>query len=67
MDSDYGQVCLLFDELLGQEQAVIKSLTGRLKDVRGLAGATILGDGRVGLILDINGIVEVVRGLKTNI
>lgn len=48
--------CVLVDELLGQEEIVIKSLGGRLKNTKGIAGAAIMGDGAVGLILDISGI-----------
>jgi two-component system chemotaxis sensor kinase CheA len=44
------------DELLGQQQVVIKNLEANFQKVPGVAGATILGDGRVALILDINGI-----------
>jgi chemotaxis protein histidine kinase CheA len=55
--------CLLVDEVLGKQEVVIKSLGERLKYVRALAGGTILGDGRVGLILDINGLFEVGEGL----
>ncbi|MEI8344516.1 MAG: chemotaxis protein CheA, partial [Candidatus Omnitrophota bacterium] len=62
MESDFGCVCLLVDEVIGQQQVVIKNLGERLKDVKGQAGGTILGDGRVGLILDINGIVRLARG-----
>jgi len=47
---------LMVDELLGKEEVVIKNL-GCLTDVRGVAGGTILGDGRVGLILDLAGII----------
>lgn len=50
---------LLLDELLGQEEIVIKSLGEFLKNIKGLAGAAILGDGRVGLILDIAGLFEI--------
>ncbi len=49
---------LLLDELLGQEEIVIKSLGEALKRTRGLAGGAILGDGRVGLILDIAGLFD---------
>ena len=49
---------LLLDELLGQEEIVIKSLGEALKRTKGLAGGAILGDGRVGLILDIGGLFE---------
>jgi two-component system chemotaxis sensor kinase CheA len=54
--------CLLIDELLGQEEIVIKSLGEKLKDVKGLAGGAIMGDGRVGLILDIAGIFDIASG-----
>lgn len=47
---------LAVDELLGQQQVVIKNLEANFQKVPGIAGATILGDGRVALILDINGI-----------
>jgi two-component system chemotaxis sensor kinase CheA len=53
---------LLVDELLGQQQVVIKSLGQALGQVPGIAGGAILGDGRVGLILDAGGIVELARG-----
>jgi len=51
----HGQrrVALLVDELLGKEEIVVKSFTGFMGTLEGLAGATILGDGRVVLILDI--------------
>jgi len=50
--------CLLVDEVLGKQEVVIKSLGERLKYIRALAGGTILGDGRVGLILDVGGLFE---------
>jgi len=43
---------LLVDEVLGQQQVVVKMLTGGLGRAGGICGATIMGDGRVGLILD---------------
>ncbi|MDX8396465.1 MAG: chemotaxis protein CheA [Mariprofundaceae bacterium] len=51
-------VGLLVDELLGQQQVVIKSLESNYERVRGISGATILGDGTVSLILDIAGLIE---------
>lgn len=55
----HGQRCaLMVDELLGQQQVVIKSLGSTFANVPGVAGGAILGDGRVGLILDPTGIVE---------
>jgi two-component system chemotaxis sensor kinase CheA len=50
--------CLLVDEFLGKQEVVIKSLGESLKHVPGIAGAAILGDGRVGLVLDIEGIFD---------
>jgi two-component system chemotaxis sensor kinase CheA len=48
--------CLLVDEVLGKQEVVIKSLGETLKNVPGIAGGAILGDGRVGLILDIEAV-----------
>jgi two-component system chemotaxis sensor kinase CheA len=56
------KMCLLLDELLGKEEVVIKSLGGGLRNIKGIAGGAILGDGRVGLILDMSGIHDVARG-----
>ncbi len=55
---DGGMVALFADELLGQQETVIKGLSGWLKKSRGVSGCTILGDGEVGLILDIGAIVK---------
>jgi two-component system, chemotaxis family, sensor kinase CheA len=52
---------LVVDELLGQHQVVIKSLESNYRKVHGVSGATIMGDGRVALILDVG---ELVRGRK---
>jgi len=52
------KVGLLVDELLGQQQVVIKSLESNYRRVQGLSGATILGDGGVALIIDITGVVK---------
>ncbi len=54
---DQGRrLALKVDELLGQQQVVIKNLETNFRKVPGVAGATILGDGRVALILDIYGL-----------
>jgi two-component system chemotaxis sensor kinase CheA len=52
---------LMVDDLLGQQQVVIKSLEHNFQKIEGIAGATILGDGRVALILDVPGLVALVR------
>ncbi len=54
-----GRRCGLFvDDLLGQQQVVIKSLEANYRKISGLSGATILGDGSVALILDIPGLIR---------
>jgi two-component system chemotaxis sensor kinase CheA len=58
VENEGRQQGLLVDDLLGKQEVVIKNLGEQLKNVEGVAGATILGDGRVGLILDIHGIFE---------
>jgi len=60
VENQERKMCLLVDELVGQEEVVIKSLGGWLKDVKGIAGSVIMGDGRVGLILDVAGIFNIV-------
>ncbi len=70
VEADGKRVGLFVDELMSQQQVVIKSLETNFKQVMGLAGATMLGDGRVALILDIPGIITRFqspqeRGLQT--
>ena len=48
--------CLMVDEFIGKQEVVIKSLGEQFKQVAGIAGGAILGDGRVGLILDMDGL-----------
>lgn len=55
------KAALLVDELLGQHQVVIKSLETNYRRVRGISGATIMGDGRVALILDVVALVQLSR------
>jgi len=60
VENQERRTCLLVDELVGQDEVVIKSLGGWLKSVKGVAGSVIMGDGRVGLILDVAGIFSMV-------
>ena len=53
------KTALLVDQLLGQEQFVVKALTGMVSGIRGVAGGAILGDGTIGLILDPDELVEI--------
>jgi two-component system chemotaxis sensor kinase CheA len=57
VEADGRRVSILVDELLAQQQVVIKSLETNFKQVPGLAGATIHGDGTVALILDVPGLI----------
>jgi two-component system chemotaxis sensor kinase CheA len=57
VEADSKRVGLFVDELLSQQQVVIKSLETNFRQVTALAGATMLGDGRVALILDIPGVI----------
>jgi two-component system chemotaxis sensor kinase CheA len=59
VEGDGKRAGLFVDELLGQQQVVIKSLEANYKRVEGVSGATILGDGSVALILDIPGLIRI--------
>ena len=61
LEADGCKKALVVDELLGQHQVVIKSLETNYRKVHGVSGATIMGDGRVAMILDV---AEVVRGQR---
>ncbi|MFO1287787.1 MAG: chemotaxis protein CheW [Rubrivivax sp.] len=58
VEAEGGRVALLVDELLGQQQVVVKNLEANYRKVTDVSGATILGDGRVALILDIGALVR---------
>jgi two-component system chemotaxis sensor kinase CheA len=55
-ESGGKQFCLMVDELIGKQEVVIKSLGESMANIAGVAGGAILGDGRVGLILDLEGL-----------
>jgi two-component system chemotaxis sensor kinase CheA len=58
VEGDGRRVGLFVDDLLGQQQVVIKSLETNFRRVDGVSGATILGDGAVALILDVPGLIR---------
>ncbi|MBW2066958.1 MAG: chemotaxis protein CheA, partial [Deltaproteobacteria bacterium] len=62
LENQGRRICVLIDELLGQEEVVIKSLGGLIRKVKGIAGGAIMGDGRVGLILDVTAIFNMAFG-----
>ena len=66
LEMDNMRTALLVDELLGQLQVVLKSLEANYRRVKGVSGATILGDGRVALILDAAYLVSVSHSIATD-
>lgn len=58
VEAESGRVALLVDELLGQQQVVVKNLETNYRKVNDVSGATIMGDGRVALILDVGSLVR---------
>ena len=65
VESANQQRCVLVDELIGKQEVVIKSLDERFKQNKALAGAAILGDGKVGLILDPRALVNATHNLES--
>ena len=61
VEDDHSRCCLLVDELLDQRQVVIKNLGEGLGRAKGVSGGAIMGDGRVSLILDIPGLIELAQ------
>ena len=58
VEGDGRKVALEVDELIGQQQVVVKNVEANYRRVDGISGATILGDGRVALIVDVGGLVR---------
>lgn len=58
VEAEGGRVAMLVDELLGQQQVVVKNLEANYRKVDDVSGATIMGDGRVALILDVGSLVR---------
>ncbi|MET0334970.1 MAG: chemotaxis protein CheW [Rhizobacter sp.] len=58
VEAEGGRIALLVDELLGQQQVVVKNLEANYRKVNDVSGATIMGDGRVALILDTGSLVR---------
>lgn len=56
--------CLLVDEIIGRQEVVIKSLGSTMNNIAGISGGAILGDGRVALIIDVKGIVDLHEGSR---
>lgn len=61
VEGDGQKIALEVDELVGQQQVVVKNIENNYRRIAGVSGATILGDGRVALIVDIGGLVRSLR------
>ncbi len=61
VEEDQHQCCLVVDDLLGQQQVVIKTLGEMMGSIKGVSGGAIMGDGKVSLILDIPSLMEMAR------
>ena len=66
VEGDNEKIGIVVDDLLGQQQVVIKSLEQNYQKVSGISGATILGDGTVALIIDISSIGKNIVPVKRN-
>ncbi|MFP6102793.1 chemotaxis histidine kinase/response regulator CheAY2 [Helicobacter pylori] len=61
------KIGVIVDYLIGQEEVVIKSLGYYLKNTRGIAGATVRGDGKITLIVDVGAMMDMAKSIKINI
>ncbi|MDU9803668.1 chemotaxis histidine kinase/response regulator CheAY2 [Helicobacter pylori] len=61
------KIGVIVDYLIGQEEVVIKSLGYYLKNTRGIAGATVRGDGKITLIVDVGAMMDMAKSIKVNI
>lgn len=59
VENDDKAICIFADQLLGEQQVVVKALPKYIKKIQGLAGCTLLGDGNISLILDITGLMNI--------
>lgn len=57
-ECDQSKLCIFADELLGEQQVVVKALPAYIKKVNGISGCTLLGNGSISLILDVAGLVK---------
>jgi two-component system chemotaxis sensor kinase CheA len=64
VEADGQKLALEVDELIGQQQVVVKNIENNYRRIDGISGATILGDGRVALIVDVGGLVRARRTLQ---
>ena len=65
LEDDMARVALMIDQLLGKQDIVIKSLGEALVEIPGVAGGAILADGRISLILDAGGLIQMQREMSS--
>ncbi len=56
VENESRVMCLFADELMGEQQVVVKALPGYIKKVNGISGCTVMGNGKVSLIIDVSGL-----------
>ena len=64
IEDESHRIGLVVDALVGKQEVVVKSLGAAFAGLRGVAGGAILGDGRIGLILDAHGILSLMKGAQ---
>ena len=67
IEGEKSAKCLLVDEIIGKTEVVIKSLGNGVGKIKGVSGGAILGDGRIGLILDTEGLFEIMESKNTQL
>ncbi|HSW60185.1 MAG TPA: chemotaxis protein CheA [bacterium] len=67
LDGHNRKIALMVDDIIGQQQVVIKSLEKNHRQIPGISGATVLGDGKISLILDVYGLEKLAFGEKEKI
>ena len=58
LENEGQTVCLFVDELIGEQQVVVKTIPSYIKKVRGISGCTLLGNGDISLIIDVGGFFD---------
>jgi two-component system chemotaxis sensor kinase CheA len=58
VENDTESVCLFIDELVGEQQVVVKSMPKYIKKINGISGCTLLGNGDISLIIEVAGFFD---------
>jgi two-component system chemotaxis sensor kinase CheA len=58
LENEGQQICLFVDELIGEQQVVVKTIPKYIKKIKGIGGCTLLGNGDISLIIDVAGFFD---------